>query len=113
MQGDGLEVYRGYPQMHAGQTGRGLGGVLSTVARYALPVVGPIAAKLGRSLLKAGVNRVMSVADRKLNQLDPGGVAGPIKRRVKTPRSSVVSKASTVKRKRKKRTRKDIFSVRK
>ena len=96
MDGSGLEVYRGSPMR-----GRGLGGVLGSLARFAIPKLLPMAASVGRSLLKAGVKRL----DRKLQDV------GTHKRKRKAPMSSV--SAPPLKRrvaKKRKRTKRDIFS---
>lgn len=101
MDGRGLEVYRG-----SAMRGRGLGGVLGSLARFAIPKLIPLAASVGRSLLKAGVRGI----DRKLSGAAAGGSRRVHKRKRSTPRASVSGKVSAGKVGKRRRTKKDILS---
>jgi len=106
MKGRALPVYAGY----SGQYGRGIGNVLSGVARMAVPLIAPMVKRLGMTLFNAGMNKL----ERKLNvspaqpsaTLRPPPPPPPAARKV-VKRKKPLKKTSV---KARKRSRRDIFS---
>ena|SRR5277367_1772529 len=127
-----MQYFRGHPYIPppSGQEGHGLGSILSSIARTAIPFLKPIARSIGRTVLDKGCevgrdviegqNLKSSFKQRVFGQDPPQEGSGRRKRkrqasRRKPAKKRKLVKRKSVKRKRKparkpKRTAKDIFS---
>jgi len=124
-----MQYFRGHPYIPppSGQEGHGLGSILSSIARTAIPFLKPIARSIGRTVLDKGCevgrdviegqNLKSSFKQRVFGQDPPQEGSGRRKRKRQASRRKPAKKRrkKAVKRKRKparkpKRTAKDIFS---
>src|SRR5277367_2421514 len=113
-----MQYFRGHPYIPppSGQEGHGLGSILSSIARTAIPFLKPIARSIGRTVLDKGCevgrdviegqNLKSSFKQRVFGQDPPQEGSGRRKRKRQARRRKPAKKRKLVKRKPVKRKRK-------